>query len=227
MRQGQTFSRRSLLFATRGHSLQPYWDYLTFPTSTTAARVLIFLNQLSASHHRSGVHAVSVQQQAMPLQVLCRDDQTTFAMIKNILVVVGRGTQDRASALNARQCVIETVNQHPQGIGIITLSDPGSTPVPDARDILLSTYKQHAKDIHAALFVLAASGFEAAVQRSIIGAASLLMNQRDRVKIVNRLTDGAEWFVGRLPRTAQHDSTSAAALAGLVHRFVEAERLAG
>lgn len=173
------------------------------------------------------VQSTPRRQPVVPVRLLYRDAVSSFGMTENVLMVVGREAPRKANAMLFTQALGDAALRHPKGFGLIVTIAESSTPDPNAREIMLAGFRRHWPVIRASVFVVEASGFQGSVQRSMISAATLLMGQRDRLKIVKQFADGADWFVERVPSLAQNDAFTAVSLAHSLRHFADAERSGG
>jgi hypothetical protein len=127
-----------------------------------------------------------------------RDQASSYAWWGNLAVVLGREPPDAAHVANYRACIIELHQQYPMGIGLITVVNATSTPKPDGRDAMIRMFRELWPTIDAALFIPNASGFQAAVLRSVMGCLILASGQRDRVRVERSLSSGLPWLAHKL-----------------------------
>ncbi len=156
---------------------------------------------------------------AEDIAVTLRDHASTYGCLGNLLVVAGHSPPDAEAAQNYANCVAELVKKHPAGIGIITLVAAEATPHAEAREPLVRAFRDNWSQIEAALFVVEATGFGAAIQRSFMNALMLVSGSRDRVKIYKTLEQGSPWLLNRLSLHSKR-----AAVEGAVGRYVKQER---
>jgi hypothetical protein len=128
------------------------------------------------------------------VKVFRRDAASSYGWWGNIAVVLGRQPPDASHVLNYRACVVELHRLYPQGVGLITVVNDTSTPSPSGRDAMIAMFKALWPMMSAVLFVPNASGFKAAVMRSVMGGLILATGQRDRVRVEPSVHAGAPWL---------------------------------
>jgi hypothetical protein len=119
---------------------------------------------------------------------------SSYFRVGNAQVGLGRERPDRASARDHRRLIEQFARAHSEGVGLVNIIQQTSTPHPEARDELVNAYRRNWSSIKAVLFVVEAAGFQAAVQRSVMGAVMLAASLRSRIKIVARVEEGLPWF---------------------------------
>lgn len=129
---------------------------------------------------------------------IARDEASSWGRLENVQVCLGRKPPDGPSAATYARLTTDMTKRFPGGYGLITVIRQTSTPLPEARDIIVGAYKANWQYIRAVLFVVEAGGFQAAVQRSILGAVMLATRLRSRIRIVSSIGEGAPWFVETL-----------------------------
>jgi hypothetical protein len=127
-----------------------------------------------------------------------RDEASSYAWWGNIAVVLGREPPDASHVANYRACIVELQHSYPQGIGLVTVVNGTSTPKPSGRDAMIQLFRELWPKIDAALFIPNASGFQAAVLRSVMGCLILASGQRDRVRVDRSLSAGMPWLATKL-----------------------------
>lgn len=127
-----------------------------------------------------------------------RDQASSYAWWGNLAVVLGREPPDAACVSNYRACILQLHEQYPLGIGLITVVNASSTPKPSGRDAMIQMFRELWPKLDAALFIPNASGFQAAVLRSVMGCFILASGQRDRVRVERSLSVGVPWLAGKL-----------------------------
>jgi hypothetical protein len=127
-----------------------------------------------------------------------RDQASSYAWWGNLAVVLGREPPDASHVANYRACIVGLLDQHPLGIGLITVVNSASTPKPSGRDSMIQMFRELWPRLDAALFIPNASGFQAAVLRSVMGCLILATGQRDRVRVERSLSSGVPWLVTKL-----------------------------
>jgi len=90
------------------------------------------------------------------------------------------------------------LKEYPAGVGLVTMIREKSTPAADARDVAIQMFHELGPKLKAALFVVSASGFAAAIQRSVISMGILASGQKGHFKVVSTLDDGLDWFSERV-----------------------------
>lgn len=151
-----------------------------------------------------------------------RDRASSYAWWGNLAVVLGREPPDAAHVSNYRACIVELHQQYPLGIGLITVVNATSTPKPDGRDAMIQMFRELWPKIDAALFIPNATGFQAAVLRSVMGCFILASGQRDRVRVERSLAIGVPWLAAKL--LGKDDSLRhVAALERGIQRFCDVE----
>jgi hypothetical protein len=128
------------------------------------------------------------------VRIFRRDRASSYGFWGNIAVVLGRQPPDASHVVNYRACVVELHRRYPQGVGLITVVNDTSTPSPSGRDAMIAMFKALWPMMSAVLFVPNASGFKAAVMRSVMGGLILATGQRDRVRVEPSVHAGAPWL---------------------------------
>lgn len=137
------------------------------------------------------------------MQIFRRDRASSYGWWGNIAVVLGRQPPDAVHVANYRACVVELHRRYPQGVGLVTVVNDASTPSPAGRDAMIEMFKALWPTMTAVLFVPNASGFKAAVMRSVMGGLILATGQRDRVRVESSVAAGAPWFFEKLLGAAE------------------------
>ena len=153
-------------------------------------------------------------------RIFRRDEASSYAWWGNLAVVLGRQPPDASHVGNYRACLVELLKQFPQGIGVITIVNETSTPKPSGRDALIAMMKELWPRFDAMLFIPNASGFKAAVLRSVMGCIILASGQRDRVRVERTLSTGVPWLAAKL---GVGDIRQMALLEQGIQRFCDAE----
>lgn len=151
-----------------------------------------------------------------------RDQASSYAWWGNLAVVLGREPPDAAHVSNYRACIVELHERYPLGIGLITVVNATSTPRPGGRDAMIQMFRELWPKMDAALFIPNASGFQAAVLRSVMGCFILASGQRDRVRVERSLSSGVPWLAAKL-MSKDEGQRHAAALERGIQRFCDAE----
>ncbi|HTV24405.1 MAG TPA: hypothetical protein VMG12_37185 [Polyangiaceae bacterium] len=112
--------------------------------------------------------------------------------------MIGRQPPDAAHVVNYRTCVVELHKQYPQGVGLITIVNDTSTPSASGREAMIQMFKDVWPMMTAALFVPNATGFKAAVMRSVMGCFILATGQRDRVRVEPSVNVGMPWLLNKM-----------------------------
>ena len=123
-----------------------------------------------------------------------RDFASSYGWWGNIAVVLGRRPPEAEHVANYRACIVQLHREYPQGIGLITVVNDTSAPSPAGRDAIIAMFKDVWPLMTATLFVPNATGFKAAVLRSMMACAILVTGHRDRVHIESSLDKGLPWF---------------------------------
>ena len=158
-------------------------------------------------------------------KILRRDQASSYASWGNIAVVLGRQPPDSSHVANYRACVLDMLKAHPEGIGLITVVNGTSTPQPSGREALIALFREILPKVDATLLVPNATGFQAAVLRSVMGCFILASGQRDRLKVERSLSIGIPWLAGKV--LGVHDLQQAAMLEKGIQHFCEVESAAG
>jgi hypothetical protein len=129
---------------------------------------------------------------------LRRDQASSYARWGNIAVVLGREPPDASHVANYRASILDLLALYPQGIGLVTVVNGTSTPQPSGREALIALFRELLPRLDATLLVPNATGFQAAVLRSVMGCFILASGQRDRLKVERSLSIGVPWLAGKL-----------------------------
>jgi hypothetical protein len=115
------------------------------------------------------------------------------------------------------------LKEYPVGVGLVTVIREKSTPAADGRDVAINMFRELGPRLTAVLFVVTASGFAAAIQRSVISMVILASGQKGHFKVVSTLDDGLGWFAERV---APADSAVQfkVQLGTVIREFCHAER---
>ena len=140
----------------------------------------------------------SVRFDAGGVKIFRRDRASSYGWWGNIAVVLGRQPPDASHVINYQACVVELHRQFPQGVGLITVVNDTSTPSPGAREAMMVMFRETWPKMRAALFVPNATGFKAAVMRSVMGGFILATGQRDRVRVEPSVKAGMPWFCAKV-----------------------------
>lgn len=132
------------------------------------------------------------------VKIFRRDFASSYGWWGNIAIVVGRQPPEAAHVVNYRACVVELHKLFPQGVGLITIVNDTSTPSSSGREALIQMFKEIWPLMTAALFVPDATGFKAAVMRSVMGCLILATGQRDRVRVEPTVNDGLPWMLNKV-----------------------------
>lgn len=132
------------------------------------------------------------------VRVFRRDHASSYGWWGNLAIVIGRQPPDAAHVVNYRACVVELHKQFPQGVGLITIVNDTSTPSASGREAMIQMFKDVWPLMTAALFVPNATGFKAAVMRSVMGCFILAMGQRDRVRVEPSVSVGMPWLLNKM-----------------------------
>lgn len=135
---------------------------------------------------------------AAGVKVFRRDHASSYGWWGNVAIVVGRQPPEAAHVVNYRACVVELHKQFPQGVGLITIVNDTSTPSASGREAMIQMFKEVWPLMTAALFVPNATGFKAAVMRSVMGCFILATGQRDRVRVEASVNEGLPWLLNKL-----------------------------
>ncbi len=123
-----------------------------------------------------------------------RDAVSTFASWNNLAICYGRQPPTGRNVGNYRFVLESMTKLYPQGVGLITIVARVSTPGADAREPLLAVFRDLWPQLIASAFVIEATGFAAAVQRSVAGALILGVGVRDRIKVADSLSSSLLWM---------------------------------
>ncbi len=159
-------------------------------------------------------------------KIFRRDQASSYAWWGNIAVVLGREPPDASHVANYRACILELLELHPRGIGLITVVNGTSTPQPSGREALIAMFRELLPRIDATLFVPNATGFQAAVLRSVMGCFILASGQRDRLKVERSISVGLPWLAGKV-LGAKGARQQLASLQRGIQRFCDVESDAG
>jgi hypothetical protein len=151
-----------------------------------------------------------------------RDQASSYAWWGNIAVVLGREPPDAGHVANYRACMLDLLKQHPSGIGLITVVKGTSTPQPSGREALIALFRELSPQLNATLLVPQATGFEAAVLRSVMGCFILASGQRGRVKVERSISAGMPWMATKL-LGARSGAQQCALLEKGIQRFCDVE----
>jgi hypothetical protein len=132
------------------------------------------------------------------VRIFRRDGASSYGWWGNLAVVLGRHPPDAAHVANYRACIVELHKRFPQGIGVVTVVNDTSTPSPSGREAMIAMFKELWPAMNAALFVPNASGFKAAVLRSVMGCFILVSGQRDRVRVEPSVRAGMSWLTTKI-----------------------------
>lgn len=135
---------------------------------------------------------------AAGVEIFRRDEASSYGWWGNIAVVIGREPPDAAHVVNYRACVVELHRRYPRGVGLITIVNDTSTPSASGREAMIRMFKEVWPLMTAALFIPNATGFKAAVMRSVMGCFILATGQRDRVRVEPSLGHGLPWLLDKL-----------------------------
>jgi hypothetical protein len=164
----------------------------------------------------------SVQFEKGGVRLFRRDRASSYGFWGNIAVVLGRQPPDATHVANYRACVVELHRRYPQGVGLITVVNDASTPSPSGRDAMINMFKATWPMMTAVLFVPNASGFKAAVLRSVMGGLILATGQRDRVRVEPSVQAGAPWLFEKVLGAAEGRRQGAHLQRGIIE-FCDAE----
>jgi hypothetical protein len=142
-----------------------------------------------------------------PFKLVARDESCSYGWSEQLKVClsVGRAAPTSATALHLRRVFQGLSNHSPDGFGQISVIRDGSTPDTKARDIIANTFQEHWDRLHGTVFVLEAGGFQAAIQRSFIGAAVFATGLRSRIRVTGNLDEALPWFVEKIAATGQKE----------------------
>ena len=132
------------------------------------------------------------------VRVFRRDYASSYGWWGNLAIVIGRQPPEAAHVVNYRACVVELHKQFPQGVGLITIVNDTSTPSASGREAMIQMFKDVWPLMTAALFVPNATGFKAAVMRSVMGCFILATGQRDRVRVEPSVNVGMPWLLNKM-----------------------------
>ena len=137
---------------------------------------------------------------ASPGKAVCfaRDPTCSMGYWRNVAITLGREAPTVEAMTNYHLCVKHVLKEHPAGVGLVTVIREKSTPAADARDVAIKMFRELGPRLTAALFVVTASGFAAAIQRSVISMGILASGQKGHFKVVPSLDDGIGWFTERV-----------------------------
>jgi hypothetical protein len=158
------------------------------------------------------------------VKVFRRDAASSYGWWGNIAVVLGRQPPDASHVLNYRACVVELHRLYPQGVGLITVVNDTSTPSPGGREAMIAMFREVWPKMQAALFVPNASGFKAAVMRSVMGGFILATGRRDRIRVEPSIQAGMPWLATKVLGAAEGAHRLAMLEQGVI-KFCEAETL--
>jgi hypothetical protein len=127
-----------------------------------------------------------------------RDAASSYAWWGNIAVVLGREPPDADTVANYRACILDLLKLYPRGIGLVTVVNGTSTPQPSGREALMTLFREVVPRIDATLLVPNATGFQAAVLRSVMGCFILASGRRDSLKVEPSLSTGMPWLTTKL-----------------------------
>jgi hypothetical protein len=159
-------------------------------------------------------------------KLVLRDRASSYAWWGNIAVVLGREPPDASHVANYRAFILDLLKLYPDRIGLITVVNGTSTPQPSGREALIKLFKELPSGLEATLLVPNATGFRAAVLRSMMGCFILASGRRGRLKVDRSLSTGIPWLVSKLQGTA-HDPQHLALLIKGVQQFCDTESAAG
>jgi hypothetical protein len=117
---------------------------------------------------------------------------------RNIGITLGREAPTVEAMRNYQLSVKRLLEEYPTGVGLVTMIREKSTPAADARDVAIKMFRELGPRLKAALFVVTASGFAAAIQRSVISMGILASGQKGHFKVVSTLDHGLGWFSERV-----------------------------
>lgn len=135
---------------------------------------------------------------AAGVKMFRRDFASSYGWWGNLAVVIGRQPPEAVHVVNYRACVVELHKQYPDGVGLITIVNDTSTPSASGREAMIQMFKEIWPLMTAALFVPNATGFKAAVLRSVMGCFILATGQRDRVRVEATVHEGLPWMLNKL-----------------------------
>jgi len=127
-----------------------------------------------------------------------RDPTCSMGNWRNVGITLGREAPTVEAMNNYHLSVKHVLKAYPGGVGLVTVIRERSTPAADARDVAIKMFRELGPKLTAALFVVTASGFAAAIQRSVISMGILASGQRGHFKVVPTLDDGLGWFSERV-----------------------------
>jgi hypothetical protein len=137
------------------------------------------------------------------VKVFRRDEASSYGWWGNIAVVLGRQPPSASHVVNYRACVIDLSRRFPQGVGLITVVNDTSTPGPGGREAMIAMFREVWPQLRAALFVPNATGFKAAVIRSVMGGFILASGQRDRIRVETSVHAGMPWLAAKVLGAAE------------------------
>ena len=126
---------------------------------------------------------------------------------RNVGIAFGRGAPDAAVAKDYRALLEQLIKSNPQGVGLITVIQPNSTPTPDGRDAMVKMFRDLWPNIRGAAFVVEARGFAAATQRSVLSAFLMATRLNARLKIFDSIESAAPWLASVLVDAGKVPST--------------------
>lgn len=157
---------------------------------------------------------------------LRRDSASSYAWWGNIAVVLGREPPDASHVASYRACILDLLALHPEGIGLVTVVNGTSTPQPSGREALIALFRELSPSVVGSLLIPNATGFQAAVLRSVMGCFILASGHRDRLKVERSLSAGMPWLVGKVIGGHGANAQQCAMLEKGIRRFCEVEGLA-
>jgi hypothetical protein len=151
-----------------------------------------------------------------------RDQASSYAAWGNVAIVLGREPPDATHVANYRSVILDLLELYPQGIGLVTVVNGTSTPQPSGREALIELFKNPPAGLDATLFIPNATGFRAAVLRSVMGCFILASGQRDRLRVERSVASGVPWLAAKLLGAANSPQQRALLEKG-IQRFCDSE----
>jgi hypothetical protein len=152
-----------------------------------------------------------------------RDPSSSIGSWRNVAITFGREAPSLEAMKNYHLNVENVLKEYPAGVGLVTVMREKSTPAGDGRDVAIKMFRELGPRLTAALFVVTASGFAAAIQRSVISAVILASGQKGHFKVVPALEDGLDWFAERVGPT-EGAGQFKVQLGTVIREFCETER---
>ncbi len=154
------------------------------------------------------------------VEFLGRDRAGSYGMFGSVFIGFGREAPDQEGAQLFGQCAKKFLGTLNEPGGFLMIVRQASTPAPEAREHTVQVFRELALGgVTSTCIVIEATGFIAAVQRSI-ATAFLPKAVRDcKVHVAKRTDDGVAWMAQQLfgPATGSEQLLSA------VSRFVRDE----